>query len=525
MAAAMTSIPELPGTRRLRGRAGATAVATAVLVVAQAGLLADVLARPAYRTAGWLAALAGVFALRTMIGWLHERWVGDAAVSIKHRLRHRLLEHLPRETNPRRERAGELATLTGPGLDRLDAYLTAYLPQRLLAVTVPAAVLIRVAVADPGSAVIIAVTLPLVPVFGVLIGRHTQAAAAGQWDALARLGGHFLDVLRGLPTLRAFGRAEHQVGVVGRTAEAYRAATVRALRIAFCSAWALELVAALSVALVAVPIGLRLLDGDLDLATGLLVLFLAPEAYGPLRTLGSAFHAAAAGRAATGQAYAVIEASAGAEVTMPACGRTGGIELAGVTAGYGGPPVLRGASLTVARGERVALVGPSGAGKSTVLALMLGLLAPAEGEVRVGDGRVAWVPQRPHLFAGTIGDNIALGAPEASDRAIRAAARSASAWEFVERLPDGLDTVLGERGAGLSVGQRRRVALARAFLLDAEVLLLDEPTAGLDAAAEAEIAGVLRRLMPGRTVVLATHRVALLNDMDRVVTVSEGEIG
>lgn len=538
------------GTARLRGLAGmrrlalasaVTSVLTALLVVAQANLLTRVLTgAPA---AAW-GALAAAFALRAGVAWYRRHATAAAAAMVKQHLRHRLFMALGRLGPVRlaRERGGELATLAGSGLDGLDAYLTGYLPQRAIAAAVPLAVLAMVAVADPTSAAIIAATLPLVPIFGVLVGKHTRAAAHGQWRALGVLGGHFLDVLRGLPTLQAYGRANHQVGVVGSTAQAYRAATMRTLRIAFLSGLALELVSALSVALVAVPVGLRL-GGDLDLATGLLVLLLTPEAYRPLRELGVSFHAAAAGRAAAGRVFAVID-EAPEPATRPAVATPTGhdIQLAHVSVTYpgAGEPALRDVNLRIGAGERVALVGPSGAGKSTLLAVLLGFV-PAAGEVVLGgvdlrelhrDGdalaawraRVAWVGQRPHLFAGTIAENIALGAPAVTPQHIRAAARAASAAPFIEALPDGYATVLTERGAGLSAGQRQRLALARAFLRDAPVLLLDEPTAGLDAAAEADVVAAIRALVRGRTVVVATHRTTLLDDVDRVLTVTDGRV-
>lgn len=544
--------------RRQLLSAGATAVLSALLILAQANLLAVAFARivlgapPERPPVAVLGALAGVFALRAGVAWLRESMSRAAAARIKQGLRHALFVAIQRLGPARlhRERGGELATVAGAGLDGLDAYLTDYLPQLMLATVVPIAVLARVAVADPISAGIIAATLPLIPVFGALVGKHTRAAARGQWRALGELGGHFLDVLRGLPTLRAFGRAQHQVAVVGRTAQNYRVATMRTLRIAFLSGLALELVATLSVALIAVPVGLRLLDGNLKLATGLLVLFLAPEAYRPLRDLGSAFHAAAAGRAATERAFAVIDQSRPDEAdhTQPAPVSAteaygSAIELRQVTVGYPGTtvPALRDVNLHVDVGERIALIGPSGAGKSTLLSLLLGFLAPTDGSVLLGGtdlrdlredehalarwrARVAWVPQRPHLFAGTIGDNITLGADNATLRHIRRAAQAASAAGFVEALPAGYGTVLGDNGAGLSGGQRQRIALARAFYRKAPVLLLDEPSASIDATSEAAVLEATRALSRGKTTVIATHRPALLDDVDRVFAVVDGSV-
>lgn len=546
-------LARLPGTRRLTAVSAGTGAAAAGLVVAQAELLAVVLTGP---SAANVVALAGVLGAGAALSWIRGRLVTSAAATVTGAVRARLADAISGlgPVRLRAERGGELATLAGPGLDGLDTYLTEYLPQRVPAVLVPLAVLAAVVAADPLSAVAIALTLPLIPVFGALAGWYTRSAAAGQWGKLAELGGHFLDVVRGLPTLRAFGRSGHQIGVVERTAEAYRGATMRTLRIAFLSGLALDLVTTLSVALVAVPIGFRLLDGTLGLRTGLLVLLLAPEAYKPLRDLGSAFHAAAAGRAAADRAFAVID-EARSQASAPVAedqslpsgpGRAVSsevlIRLSGAEVRFPGAadPVLRDVELCVRPGERIALVGPSGAGKSSLLAVLLGFL-PATGSVHLGGtplddlladpaalaawhSRLAWVGQRPHLFAGTIADNIALGDPAATPDRVRAAARAACADDFIDALPDGYATLLGERGVGLSVGQRQRVALARAFLVDAPLLLLDEPTAGLDAGSELAVATATRRLMAGRTVVLATHRPALLSDVDRVFRVADGRV-
>jgi ATP-binding cassette subfamily C protein CydD len=373
------------------------------------------------------------------------------------------------------------------------------------------------------SAVIVAVTLPLVPVFGALVGTHTRARTARQWSSLSRLGGHFLDAVAGLPTLRAFGRADAQAATVARMADAHRGATVRTLRVAFLSSLVLELVASLSIALVAVPIGLRLLAGTTDLHTALVVLLLVPEAFLPLRAAGAAFHDSAPGLAAARQVFDVLDEPPAVPATPSP--RDAGLRLDAVTVRYPGQdaPVLVDVSLRVAAGERVALVGPSGAGKSTALAVLLGFVAPESGRAYAG-GPIAWVPQRPHLFAASVADNIRLGRPDATPDEVRAAATAALADGFVSALPHGYDTVLGERGAGLSAGQRQRIALARAFLLDAPVLLLDEPTAHLDPDSESAVLRASTHLMAGRTVLVVAHRTALLSHVDRVVRLDGGRV-
>ncbi|GGK93046.1 hypothetical protein Sme01_59290 [Sphaerisporangium melleum] len=525
------------------------AVLAGLLVLAQAELLSGVLSG-AFTVAALLP-LAAVVVARALLGGLQGVAAGRTATTLKSALRERLLSRL-RDLGPTRlgsHRSGELVTLAGRGLDALDAYVTGYLPAVAVAAAVPVAVLVRLFAADLGTAVIVLLTLPLIPVFGALVGWQTKAVTERQWRALSRLGGHFLDVVRGLPTLRAFGRAHYQATVIRQVADAHRAATMRTLRVAFLSSLVLELVASLSLALVAVPVGLRLLSGSLDLRTALLVLLLAPEAYLPLRMMGTRFHAAMEGVAAADDAFAVLD-DAGAQAEAGEDGRPQApagaaappgvpeIRLENVTVRYPGreDAALDGVSLTIAPGELIALVGESGAGKSTLLHLLLGFVAPAEGRVLVGGAdlasldadewrrRLAFVPQRPHLFAISVADNIRLGA-DAAEEEVRAAARAARAEDFVTRLPEGYATVLGEGGAGLSAGQRQRVALARAFCRPgAQVLLLDEPTARLDGRSEAAIVEATRALAEGRTAVIVAHRPAMIELADRVVRVDAGKI-
>lgn len=539
---------EVPALRRHMTYSTALALLGAGLVVAQAALLARVLADGfaghAVRGAP-LAAPAAVIALRALLTWVRGVLAQRAAAGAKHTLRDRITGRL-KHTDPLRlaaRRHGETATLLIRGLDALDPYVVGYLPTMTAAAVVPLTVVAWLGWTDWTSALIIVVTLPLIPVFGALVGMHTAARTARQWRLLARLGGHFLDVVAGLPTLRAFGREGHQTRVVGEMADAHRRATMRTLRVAFLSSFVLETVATLSVALVAVPVGLRLLGGELDLRTALTVLFLAPEAYLPLRAAGAAFHDSAEGITVAERVFAVLDETEAAPTTRtgraPAAdARTALLRLDRVTVHHPdrAEPALKGVALTVRPGEHVALVGPSGAGKSTLLSLLLGFTAPTSGRVTLdgtdlGDidpdawlAQVAWVPQRPHLFAASVADNIRLGRPGAGEAEVRAAARAASADRFVEELPDGYDTPLGEHGAGLSAGQRQRIALARAFLKDAPVLLLDEPTAHLDPESEAAVTRATADLMRGRTAVVVAHRTSLLPYADRVVSVRAGEL-
>ncbi|MGV9253516.1 thiol reductant ABC exporter subunit CydD [Streptomyces sp. NPDC003697] len=507
------------------------------LVVAQAMLVAEVVVgafqegTPVAGLRTPLLSLVAVAGGRALVAWLTELAAHRASASVKSELRARLLDRAA-ALGPgwlAGQRTGSLVALATRGVDALDDYFSRYLPQLGLAVVVPMAVLARIVTEDWLSAALIVLTLPLIPVFMVLIGWATQSRTDRQWRLLSRLSGHFLDVVAGLPTLKVFGRAKAQAESIRRITAEYRRATMRTLRIAFLSSFALELLATLSVALVAVTIGMRLVAGEMDLYIGLVILVLAPEAYLPLRQVGAQYHAAAEGLAAAEEIFAVLE------TPVPPSGTgavpSGALAFEDVTVRHPGrtADAVRDVSFAVESGETVALVGPSGVGKSTLLHVLLGFVRPAGGRVRVGEAdlagldleqwrsRIAWVPQRPHLYAGTIAENVRLARPGADTAAVRRALADAGALRFAEALPEGLDTVLGEDGTGLSAGQRQRLALARAFLADRPVLLLDEPTAALDGGTEAEVVRAVRRLAAGRTVLLVAHRPALLEVADRVV--------
>ncbi|MEV2252353.1 thiol reductant ABC exporter subunit CydD [Streptomyces sp. NPDC050147] len=525
-------------------------IAGAGLVVAQAMLIAEIVVGAFQKGLALgdlvtpLVLLVVVATGRALVAWLTELAAHRASAAVKSELRGRLLDRAgqlgpgwqmgyPLLERSRElgegQRTGSLVSLATRGVDALDDYFSRYLPQLGLAVVVPVAVLARIVTEDWVSAAIIVVTLPLIPIFMILIGMATQNRMDRQWRLLSRLSGHFLDVVAGLPTLKVFGRAKAQAESIRQITGEYRQATMRTLRIAFLSSFALELLATLSVALVAVTIGMRLVHGDMDLYVGLVILILAPEAYLPLRQVGAQYHAAAEGLSAAEEIFEVLEAPV--RQTGEGAAPSGTLSVEGVTVRYPGraSDAVSGVSFAVEPGETVALVGPSGVGKSTLLDVILGFVEPAEGRVCVGGvnlaevapelwrERIAWVPQRPHLYAGTIAENVRLARPEADDASVRGALEAAGAWEFVSALPGGVQTRLGEDGSGLSAGQRQRLALARAFLADRPVVLLDEPTAALDGETEAGVVEAVRRLAVGRTVLLVVHRPALLAVADRVI--------
>jgi thiol reductant ABC exporter CydD subunit len=525
----------------------ALGVATAVLVVLQAGLIAHAIAETFLGGAGpeqlraTLVALVAVVVLRAVLAWAVEVASLRASATVKAQLRRQVLARAvalgPRWLAGRRR--AEITTLTTRGLDALDGYFAGYLPQLVLAVLVPVVVLARIVPADLVAAVTIAVTLPLIPVFMALVGLATEARGRRRWMALARLGHHFLDVVSGLGTLKVFGRARAQVDNIRRVTDDYRRATMGTLRIAFLSSLVLELLATLAVALVAVGIGLRLVHGDLDLETALLVLILAPEAYLPLRQVGARYHASTEGLAAAEEAFAVLEAPSppvGTRTDVPVPVH---VRLRELTVRHADRhvPAPAGLDLDLRAGEVVGLAGPSGTGKTTVLHVLLGLVAPDEGRVEVsgtGSGgpasvdlaaldpevwrdRVAWVPQDPVLTGATVAEAVRLGRPSAGDAEVLAASSRAGLVDDF-RLRHGLATPIGEAGQMLSGGQRRRVALARALLRRADLLLLDEPTAGLDAMSERAMLDVVRdEARRGAAVLLVAHRPAALADADRVV--------
>jgi thiol reductant ABC exporter CydD subunit len=488
-----------------------------------------------------LALLVTAFALRGACAWGMEVAGRRAAWSVLSELRLALAEKRLRSQPIAADGAtgAEIAAVAVQGVEGLEGYFARYLPQVVLASVVPFVVIAWVAVVDWESALIMLLTLPLVPVFMWLIGRYTEQRTQERWQALRRLSNHFLDVVRGLPTLRALGRADDEVGVLASVSERYAATTMGTLRVSFLSGSVLELAATLGVALVAVTAGVRLVGGGLGLEAGLVVIVLAPELYLPFRRLGAEYHASADGLAVAERMLALLDAPdavpAGGSRRAPSPAAAP-VRFQHVDFSYPARPVpvLDGLDLELAPGETVALVGESGAGKSTVAALLLGLLAPVSGRISVGDvdldgcdleawrRLVAWVPQHPTLLRGTLADNIRLGDPAAPDPRVRDAAALAGAHSFITRLPEGYATVVGDGGRPLSPGERRRIGLARAFVRDAPLVILDEPTADLDPHSVAVVSAAVERLRRGRTVLLIAHRPELVAHADRVVHLVDG---
>jgi len=528
--------------RRLLAADVALGLGTALIVLVQASLIADVVTRafdgaPLREVGGKLVLLGLAFGARGVLAWGFEVAGRRAASSVLSELRLALLERRLRAQPAALDGAegGEIAAAAVQGVDGLEAYFARYLPQVVLAAIVPLVVLGWVAAIDLGSALVMLVTLPLVPIFMWLIGRYTAERTRERWLALRLLSTHFLDVVRGLPTLRAFNRSRAQATTIAEVGERYRRAAMGTLRVGFLSGSVLELAATLGVALVAVTVGVRLADGGLGLQAGLTVLILAPELYAPLRQLGAQFHASADGLAVADRMLGLLEA--------PAAVGTGGrlvppnpaeapVRLERVSFAYPSRPdlVLDAFDLELLPGETVALVGASGTGKSTVANLLLRFADPLAGRITVGGldlaecrtdvwrRLLAWVPQHPTIFRGTVGDNICLGAPRASAVRTHEAAMLAGADRFVRALPRGYETIVGDGGRPLSAGERRRIALARAFLREAPFVILDEPTADLDPLSADVVAEAVERLRPGRTVLLIAHRTELVHHADRVVS-------
>ena len=497
-----------------------------------------------------LLSLLAVVVLRAIALWIGEAAAHAVAGHIKADLREQLVQHMvslgPAYT--RGERSGELANTVVTGIEELDAYFSQYLPQLFLSVLVPLVMLVVVFPLDLLSGVVLLLTAPLIPFFMVLIGKAANAQSRRQWAQLSRMSAHFLDVLQGLTTLKLFGRSRDQITIIRQISERFRDTTMSVLRIAFLSALVLEMLATLSTAMIAVEIGLRLLYNRMAFDEAFFILILAPEFYLPLRMLGTRFHAGLSGASAARRIFEVLE------TPLPECGSAfvgagfptrpvqdsnlplPAIHLDNVHHAYGDRPALNGINFTIRPGQKTALVGPSGAGKSTVIQLLLRFITPTAGEIRIGDvdlcdlhpdtwrEQIAWVPQLPYLFAASIADNIRLARPDAPLETVIHAAQQAHADNFIRTFSSGYDTQIGERGARLSGGQAQQIVLARAFLKNAPLLILDEPTSNLDPETEALLHDAIRALMLDRTTLIIAHRLGTVMDADQIVVLDAGQV-
>lgn len=525
-------------------------VGIAFLAVGQAWLVSLVISQVFLEHASFievrisLLEILGVIGARAVLQLLSEICAREAAIQIKESLRERFFKQLlslgPVYT--RGERAGEIMNTAVEGIEALDEYFSRYFPQIVLAISIPLLILGFVFPQDYKSGIILLLTGPLIPFFMILIGKLAEKKSLRQWQGLSRMSAHFLDMLKGLTTLKVFGRSADQAKVINRVSESFRQATMGVLKIAFLSALVLEFLATISTALVAVTLGLRLINGTIAFADALFLLMLAPEFYLPLRTLGSQFHARLSGENAANRIFEVLEHEEKLKDSQGSSKRLEEpiqeVSFENVSFQYDKEQelVLNRISFRVWGGERIALVGPSGAGKSSILQILLRFLEPSGGKVYVNGvpledysvlnwrENVAYVSQKPYLFSGSILNNLRFGCESASIEECIKAAKKANAHEFILNLPKGYETVIGEGGIRLSGGQAQRLAIARAFLNEAPLLLLDEAMSGLDAENEREVQIALENLMEGRTVIYTTHRMRTVQNADRIIVLEQGRI-
>jgi len=545
-------------TRRYLAGAVAVGLVGTACIVAQAVLLATVIERALLHRASLaevtpqLGGLAAAFVVRAICIWLGEVAAQRTSATVTSVLRRQLLRKAI-DLGPAwlsGERSGELSLSATRGISALDAYFGRFLPQAVLAGLAPVAILAWVGVEDWVSLLVLLGVAALVPVAMIYFGRKSGAETRRQWRRLSSLAARFLDLVEGLPTLRAFGRQSHGRREVAEATEGLRQTTIKTLRVAFLSALAMEFLAGIGTGLVAMVLGLRLLDGTLHLYTALAILLVSPEVFLPLRRAGAEFHASTEGQAAAERILDILDlpehqpAHEAEDHPEKRRGRIledpskAAIRLASVTISYPGRavPAVRCFDLEIAPGEHVALLGPSGAGKSTLLGLLLGFFRPDDGAVTVGGvdletltlpawrRSLAWVPQRPHFFTGTIAENLSAGSTSGSDQRLWRAVEMVGLTDMLAELPDGLDTMVGGGGLTPSAGELQRLAIARAVLRDAPVVLLDEPVAHLDASTEGRLHTALSTWLDARTVLVAAHRPQLVDRIDRAVFLSAHDV-
>ncbi len=524
-------------------------IANGLGVIIQAAVLAFILQAVIIDKLPWASlmtpfmVLAAVFILRSMCVYWHQTWGFEAGAQVRASVRQQLSDKFlalgPAAIKQRQ--SGELAAVTLEQVDALENYFSRYLPQQMIAGVLPIIMIIVVMPVNWVVGLIFLFTGPLVPVFMALVGMGAASANRSQFLAMARMSGYFLDRLQGLETLKLFGQATQELANINKIADGFRERTMAVLRIAFLSSAILEFFSAVAVALVAVYVGLGLLGlvhfgpaEHISLSEALFVLLLAPEFFMPLRQLAINYHDRAAALGATDAILTILEQDAEVlEAGDSHSDSTGLIEFNNVSKSYGKRQVLTGISLHIATGEKIALVGESGAGKTTLLNLLLGFEAATEGRVLLNGltgnrecaaKAIAWVGQSAYIFHGSIKDNIALADPDASEQSIIDAAQAAGVTEFSAQLPEGLLTQIGERGYGLSGGQVQRIALARAFLKNADIILLDEPTANLDAANKTLLLDVIDQLFADKTLIIASHDQEVIHRMDRRIEIQQGRL-
>lgn len=518
-----------------------------IALIAQAWLLARVADAVVIGGRGleavwpWLWSLLAVFVLRTIVTAIGDVVAFEAGARVVLAVRAALQTHIV-ELGPswtRRQRTGDVTNTVFDAAESIGRYYTGYLPQRVLIAFIPLAIFAFVVPTDWVSAVILFVSAPLIPLFMVLIGRGTEALNQAQWRKLAHLAAYLFDAIEGLTTLKLFNASRAETRAIAQASDAYRTSTMEVLRVAFLSSLALEFIATISIAMVAVYIGFRLYYRELHFLPGFAVLLLAPEFYRPLRAMGTQYHARMEAIGAADAIVALLDTP-----VQPASARRGilpaipirQIRFEEVSFSYDAAPGLDRIDFTLRRGRRVALVGPSGAGKTTVSQLLLGFLKPTRGRITV-DGtdlailpaaawraRIAWLPQRPTLFHGTVLDNIRLGRPDADPARVRRAIEQAEASSLIDGLPHGLGTMLGDRGQGLSGGEIQRIALARIFLEDAELIILDEPAAALDRETAAVIARSIDALSSRCAMLVIAHRLETVREADEILVLQHGVI-
>lgn len=550
---------ELPVPWRSLAPPVALGVAAAAAAIVQWALLSRIVGGVFLRGASLaavglpLALFLAAGAQRALLAGAREVTAQHAATRAKSTMRARLFAHLARlgPAYCTAERTGELVNTAVAGVDRLDAYVGRYLPQVALSVLVPLLIAVAVAPADLVSAVLLLVTAPVIPLLMALVGSYAEGRIKLQWEGLSRLSAHLLDMLQGVSTLALHSQTAAEGDRVARVSERYRQRTMAVLRMAFLSGMALEFLTAAAIGVVAVTLGIRLLDGGISFERAFFVLLLTPEFYRPLRELGGARHAAMEGKAALERIGAILATPVPAAVaTMPGTMTPAPlpdaplpdapltIALHGVSYTYDDAPrlALDGVSFTLRPHTRTALVGPSGAGKSTLVTLLLRFIELQAGDITANGVSladlpparwrelVALVPQRPYLFAGSVADNLRLAKPTASDAELAWAAELAGAAEFIARLPLGYDTPVGERGARLSAGQAQRLSIARAFLKAAPLLILDEPTSSLDPESELLVRRSLETLSRERTVLMVAHRLSTAASADQIVVLDRGRV-